>query len=156
MSTLRRLLLVVVCLLSLDLSAACGPSPTPAAPTPAVPLSSGSATATAADAAAIEIAIEVAPNVLNLLSQGEVVTVHTNLPYGAVVGASVSMNGVAIAWWKADNRGQFVAKFVMSAVKSLPLKIGEYNVLRIEGTKTDGTPFWGEKAVLVVNNASGG
>jgi hypothetical protein len=35
------------------------------------------------------------------------------------------------------------------------VRVGEYNTLRIEGTKTDGTKFWGEKAILVVDNASG-
>jgi hypothetical protein len=105
--------------------------------------------------AAVEIAIEVAPNVLILQSQGEVVTIHTSLAYSAVAGSGVTLNGVAIAWWKADNRGQFVAKFEMSAIKNLPVRVGEYNTLRIDGTRTDGSRFWGEKAVLVVDNASG-
>ena len=60
----------------------------------------------------IPIQIDVAPNVLNIQSQGAIVTVHTDIAYSAVDGASVYLNGVAIQWWKADARGNFVAKFV--------------------------------------------
>lgn len=134
------------------LSAACGSSSTPVAPTPAA-TPSGSTTATAVVGNAVEITIQVSPNVLNLQNQGEVVTVHTSLPYSSVAGTTVTLNGVAIEWWKADNQGQFVAKFVMSAIKSLPLKIGEYNTLRIAGTKTDGTAFWGSASVLVIDKS---
>ena len=140
-------------LVAMALSPGCGSSPTPAAPTSAVTLSSGIVAATAAGDAAIEITIRVAPNVLNLQNQGEVVTVHTDLPYSSVAGTSVTLNGVAIDWWKADNQGQFVAKFVMSAIKSLPLKVGEYNTLRIEGTRTDATAFWGSASVLVIDKS---
>ena len=136
-----------VLLLGIVMSAACGSSPTPAAPTPAVTPSGSTA------AAAAEITIQVAPNVLNLQNQGELVTVHTSLPYSSVVGTTVTLNGVAIEWWKADDQGQFVAKFVMSAIKSLPLKIGDYNTLRIEGTKTDRTAFWGSASVLVIDKS---
>jgi len=136
-----------VLLLGIVMSAACGSSSTPAAPTPAATPSGSTA------AAAAEITIQVAPNVLNLQNQGEVVTVHTSLPYSSVTGTTVTLNGVAIEWWKADNQGQFVAKFVMSAIKSLPLKIGDYNTLRVEGTKTDATAFWGSASVLVIDKS---
>ena len=136
-----------VLLLGIVMSAACGSSSTPAAPTPAVTPSGSTA------AAAAEITIQIAPNVLNLQNQGEVVTVHTNLPYSSVVGTTVTLNGVAIEWWKADDQGQFVAKFVMSAIKSLPLKIGDHNTLRVEGTKTDATAFWGSASVLVIDKS---
>jgi hypothetical protein len=135
---------VIVC-------AGCGASTSPATPSSAALPASSPVEA----GAAVEIAIEVAPNVLNLQSQGEVVTIHTSLAYSAVAGSGVTLNGVPIAWWKADNRGQFVAKFDMNAIKNLPVRVGEYNALRIEGTKTDATRFWGEKAILVVDNASG-
>ena len=92
---------------------------------------------------------------LNLQSEGQVVTIHTSLAYGSVVASSVTMNGVTISSSKADNQGQFVAKFVMEAIKGLPLKIGESNTLRIEGRTTTGASFWGSKAILVVNNAAG-
>ena len=79
------------------------------------------------------IAIDVAPNVLNIENQGEVVTVHTDLPYNSVVSASVCLNDVEIAWSKIDNCGNFVAKFVMEDIKDLPLAIGDYNTLTLTG-----------------------
>ncbi len=69
--------------------------------------------------AQVEIDIDVAPNVLNIQSEGTVVTVHTNIAYSAVDGASVMLNDVPIAWWKSDSRGQFVAKFNMEEVTAL-------------------------------------
>lgn len=101
----------------------------------------------------VQITIEVAPNVLNIQSEGQVVTVHTELAYSSVVALSVMLNGVKIDSWKADDRGNFVAKFLMSAIKSLPLTLGQLNTLRIDGTTTDGKEFWGSKAVMVVSNA---
>jgi hypothetical protein len=92
---------------------------------------------------------------LNLQSAGQVVTIHTSLAYGSVVATSVSMNSVTISSSKADNQGQFVAKFQMEAIKSLPLKIDDYNTLRIEGRTTSGSSFWGSKAILVVSNTAG-
>jgi len=71
-----------------------------------------------------EIEIDVSPNVLNIQSQGTVVTVHTDIGFSAVVGSSVLLNDVEIQSWKADNRGNFVAKFFMDAIKELPLDIG--------------------------------
>ena len=67
----------------------------------------------------LTVTIDVAPNVLNIQSEGTVVTVHTDLPYAAVDTTTVTLNGIEIDWWKADNRGYFVAKFEMSAVKDL-------------------------------------
>ena len=124
---------------------------------PSSPSSADSTTAASASlsAGAIEIAIEVAPNVLNLQSAGQVVTIHTSLAYGSVVATSVSMNSVTISSSKAGNQGQFVAKFQMEAIKGHPLKIGDYNTLRIEGRTTNGSSFWGSKAILVVNNTAG-
>ena len=67
----------------------------------------------------LDIIIDVTPNTLNLQSEGELVTVHTNLAYEEVEGASVELNGVPIAFWKADNRGFFVAKFPMDLMKDI-------------------------------------
>jgi len=149
MTPARRLVARAALLLLLPLAAGCG-SPSSPSSTPSDP-----AAASSPSAATIEITIEVAPNVLNLQSSGEVVTIHTSLAYGSVVASSVTMNGVTISSSKADNQGQFVAKFVMEAIKGLPLKIGESNTLRIEGRTTTGASFWGSKAILVVNNTAG-
>ena len=99
-----------------------------------------------------DIQIDVAPNVLNIQSEGEIVTVHTDIAYSAVVGASVFLNGVAIEYWKADARGNFVAKFVMDEIKTLDgLIIGDYNTLVLIGYTTDGDPFIGEQEIKVID-----
>ena len=67
----------------------------------------------------IEITIDVAPNVLNLQNQGEVVTVHTDIGYGEVSASVVYLNGVLINSWKADNRGYFVAKRPLASLYQL-------------------------------------
>ncbi len=99
-----------------------------------------------------EIEIDVSPNVLNLQNQGEVVTVHTDISYSAVVGSTVTLNDVEISHWKSDNRGNFVAKFVMEEIKDLPLNIGELNTLTLIGETSDGIQFSGSQDILVVNN----
>ena len=92
-----------------------------------------------------EIAIDVAPNTLNLGSQGTVVTVHTDIAYGDVNGASVTLNDIQISTWKADNRGYFVAKFLMSEVKALAdsgdLDVPGDNELTLVGYTREGTEF---------------
>jgi hypothetical protein len=101
---------------------------------------------------ALEAEIDVAPNVLNIQSQGTVVTVHTDLSYGSVDVYTVFLNGIAIQSWKADNQGNFVAKFSMSAVKSLDgLIIGGYNTLQFVGLLGDGEPFVGEQDIKVID-----
>jgi len=97
------------------------------------------------------IDIQVSPNVLNLQNQGQVVTIHTNIPYSQVVGSTVFLNDVYIKSWKSDNQGFFVAKFLMSTIKNLPLNIGEYNTLTLIGLKTNGEPFYGSEDILVIN-----
>ncbi len=98
------------------------------------------------------IEIQVSPNVLNLQNSGEVVTVHTDIAYGLVVGASVTLNDVEIDWWKSDNQGNFVAKFDIIDIKDLPLNIGELNTLKLTGTTIYGETFTGISEILVVNN----
>lgn len=98
------------------------------------------------------IQIQVSPNVLNLGSKGEIVTVHTDLPYGAVTGASVFLNGVPISWWKADDRGYFVAKFDINKVKyEAGLVVGE-NTVTLTGFTKDGIQFTGSQSLKVVEN----
>lgn len=106
-----------------------------------------------AQSEAFEISIEVAPNVLNLQNSGEVVTVHTSIAFSSVTGGSVSLNGLPIDWWKADNQGNFVAKFVMDEVKALMANLvvpGE-NELTLVGYTTDGAEFTGTEFITVIN-----
>jgi len=98
--------------------------------------------------------IRIAPNVLNIGSNGTVVTVHTNLPYSSVVAATVTLNGLEIQSWKADSRGNFVAKFSMSAVKALvisgALNLGQAT-LTLEGMTGGGDDFAASSTIMVVS-----
>ena len=99
-----------------------------------------------------EAAIDIAPNVLNIQSQGTVVTVHTDISYYLVDVCTVYLNGIAISSWKADNRGNFVAKFSMDEVKVLEgLVIGDYNPIQMVGLTKDGEPFVGEQEIKVID-----
>jgi hypothetical protein len=105
-----------------------------------------------ADALAYEITIDVAPNVLNLQSQSVVVTVHTDIAYGSVEATSVTLNGVTIDHWKADDRGNFVAKFLSDAIKMLDgLVIGDYNTLTLMGYDVNHEAFAGFQDILVID-----
>jgi len=99
----------------------------------------------------LETTIDIAPNVLNIYSNGTVVTVHTGISYSLVDVYTVYLNGVAIQSWKADDRGNFVAKFSMDEVKNLDgLVIGDYNTLQLVGLLNDGEPFVGEQDIKVI------
>ena len=66
-----------------------------------------------------EIEIQVSPNILNLESKGVVVTIHTDIEYWTVDVSTVTLNDIDIQSYKADDRGFFVAKFEMEAVKTI-------------------------------------
>ncbi len=109
------------------------------------------------NALGFEISIDVAPNTLNLQSQGDVVSVHTDIAYGAVQTPAVFLNDVPIAWWKVDNRGNFVAKFWMDEIKALDgLIIGDYNLLTLTGVTIGGEAFFGEALIMVIDNVPTG
>ncbi len=102
-----------------------------------------------------DIMIQVSPSTLNIQSCGEVVTVHTSIAYSSVVGASVTLNNLPISWWKADNQGNFVAKFEMSEVKALAdtgdLEVPGENEITLVGTTTDGATFTGTESISVID-----
>jgi hypothetical protein len=105
----------------------------------------------------IDIAIDVSPNVINIQSQSTVVTVHTDIAFSLVAGASVYLNGVAIDWWKSDDRGNFVAKFDSDEIKALEgLTFGAYNTLTLIGVTTGGEDFTGSQNIMVINNLPAG
>ena len=106
---------------------------------------------------AFDIAIDVSPNVINIQSQSTVVTVHTDIAYSIVAGTSVTLNGVEIAWWKSDDRGNFVAKFDSDDIKTLDgLITGGYNTLTLIGVTTGGEGFTGTQDIMVINNLPAG
>ena len=101
---------------------------------------------------AFDIEIDVAPNVLNIQSASVVVTAHTDVAYSTVVGATVFLNGVEISHWKADARGNFVAKFSSDEIKALDgLIIGDYNTLALNGFTTGGEAFIGIQDIMVTD-----
>ena len=106
---------------------------------------------------AFDIEIDVSPNVLNIQSESTIVTVHTDIAYSLVVGASVWLNGVAIDWWKSDDRGNFVAKFESDEIKTLDgLIIGDYNTLTLNGFTTGEEAFIGTQDIMVIDNVPEG
>ena len=101
------------------------------------------------------IDIQVAPNVLNLQNQGQVVTIHTDRAYSTVDASTVFLNGVEIESWKADNQGYFVAKFNMDEIQYLPFDLDEYNLFTLVGDYTNsGDSFVGEQLVLIIDRSA--
>jgi len=65
-----------------------------------------------------------------------------NIGYGEVDVSSVYLNGVAIDSWKADNRVNVVAKFLIEEIKTREgLMIGDYNNLKLVGLTVDDESF---------------
>ena len=99
-----------------------------------------------------EITVRIAPATLNLESDGKVVTVHTNVPYSDIDVFTVYLSDVAINSWKADDRGNFVAKFLMDEVKIIDgLVINDFNTLQFVALTTYDEPVWGDAAVMVID-----
>ena len=80
--------------------------------------------------------IVVSPHTLVLSAPGAWVSVHTNLPFGEVDRATLELNGIPVAWTKADARGNLVAKFDMDDVKAI-VEPGEAT-LTLTGEMLDG------------------
>jgi hypothetical protein len=103
-----------------------------------------------------EIEIDIAPNVLNIQSEGTAVTVHTDIAYWTVEAYTLTLNGIDIKSWKADNQGNFVAKFWMDEVKALALEaedmtIGDYNEFVLLGENKAGEVFLGTQEILIID-----
>ncbi len=99
--------------------------------------------------AQVEADITVSPQTLKLSSNSTSwVTVHTNLPYGAVMSASVTLDGIPISWSKADDRGYFVAKFQIGAIKGIAAPPSVE--LTFAGTLKDGQTFTATDTVSVI------
>ena len=103
----------------------------------------------------ILITIEIAPSTLNIQSNGKVVTVHTDIAYSDIDVYSVYLGGVYIDSSKADDRGNFVAKFLIDAIKSIDLVINDYNTLELVAKTTYGDLVSGTADVMVINSDSG-
>jgi hypothetical protein len=100
-----------------------------------------------ASAADLEIEIKVTPRVLVMDSEGTLVTVHTNIALSAVDTASLTLNGIPIAWTKADARGQLVAKFNQTDVKDIVVPPSV--LLELSGYTKSGESFSGTDTIVV-------
>lgn len=105
---------------------------------------------------ALEITIDISPNTLNIQSVSLCVTVHTDIGYSQVDPTTVYLNGVLINGYFADNRGNFVAKFDMNEIKSLPLTIDVYNTFKMVGVTIAGEPFEGTQDIMVIDRIPSG
>ena len=104
-----------------------------------------------------EITIEIAPSTLNIQSNGKVVTVHTDIAYGDVKVATVYLDEFPIESSKADDRGYFVAKFLIDDIKGIDgLVIGDVNTLLFVALTIYNEEVWGTADVMVINSGTGG
>ena len=101
----------------------------------------------ATDGMRVEIKITPQTIVLSALRKGNWVTVHADVPFSTVDVHSVTLNGIAAARVKPDNRGDLVAKVPLTSLKG-DLRLG-WNTLLFEGLTKEGTPFSGTDTVFV-------
>jgi hypothetical protein len=99
------------------------------------------------DADVLEIDIMVSPSTVSLRSEGVWVTVHADIAYGIVACATLTLDGIDVAWTKADSRGDLVAKFELDAVKEI--LDSDTALLTLSGETRDGTPFVGQDEIRV-------
>lgn len=66
-----------------------------------------------------EVTMTISPATLNLNSQGTWVTIHADIPYAETVAAHLLLDGVEVAFTKADSQGDLVAKFCVDDVKGI-------------------------------------
>jgi hypothetical protein len=108
----------------------------------------GSTSGVSAEAvSSTQISIKVSPNTIALDSLGELLTVHTDIPLGLVDTSSLSLNGVEVAWTKADARGNLVAKFDLAEIKAIVEP--PQATLQLQGLTNDGVEFSGTDTVTV-------
>ena len=106
--------------------------------------------AAAARGADLTVPIVISPSTINLQAAGTWVTVHAEIDYSDVVGASVTLDGVPVKVTFADSRGDLVAKFVVGAVRDI-VRADTTPVLTLSGETRDGGTFSGSDEVRVID-----
>lgn len=111
----------------------------------------------AATAWAADVAIQVAPQAVNLDSKGEWLTIHVDIPYGLVDLGSLQVTvggaGVSVAWTKADDCGDLVIKLDLAAVKATLKGVEPGPVtVTVSGATNNGETFGGVSTIRVVKN----
>lgn len=89
----------------------------------------------------------VSPATIVLGSEVTWVSVHTDIALSAVASPTVTLNGVGVAWVKADARGNLVAKFRFGEIEEIVAP--PTATLVLEGATKDGVPFRGTDVVTV-------
>jgi hypothetical protein len=101
----------------------------------------------------IDVAVTVSPSTIVLgEDKGASITVHTDIAYGLVDGASVALEGVPAYLTKADCRGNLVGKFSQEAIEALIAPPDA--TLTLTGQTKDGIPFAGSDTVRVIDDPS--
>jgi hypothetical protein len=93
------------------------------------------------------IGITISPATLVLGSEGTWVTVHADIPLAAVDCSTVALDGIAVAWTKADAQVNLVAKFPIAKVKDIVAP--PQATLELTGVTKDGTAFAGQDTIAV-------
>jgi hypothetical protein len=111
----------------------------------------------------IDVAIDVAPNVINLGSSSTWVTVHTDIAYAVVIATSVVLIVDSYTVFSelcfADERGNLVAKFRMDVVKELfETEVDDLFTFELSGNTNSADNFSGAQDIRVFDNSgqSGG
>ncbi len=97
----------------------------------------------------VTVPIVIPPSTINLQSQGTWVTVHAEIDYSDVVGATVTLDGIPVKATFADNQGDLVAKFAVEDVRGI-VQPGPAE-LTLSGTTRDGGTFSGTDMVKVIS-----
>lgn len=98
----------------------------------------------------LELSIKASPSTINLgsLSDGDWLTVHTDIGYGSVDTATLALNGIPLAFAFADSRGNLVAKFSLAVLKEIVAPPSA--VLTLTGSTATGAPLEGSDVVSVL------
>ena len=91
--------------------------------------------------------ITISPKTLFLGSEDTIVTVHSNIPYGAVDTATLTLDGIPATFSKSDACGDLVVKFGRADVKGI-VSPG-IATLTLFGQLKDGSPFEASDSITV-------
>jgi hypothetical protein len=93
------------------------------------------------------IQVKVSPGTIVIGSDVTWVTVHTDIPLRAVDSSTITLNGISVAWTKADAKGNLVAKFHFKTIESIVTP--PRATLTLRGLTKDGVSFEGSDTVPV-------
>ena len=92
--------------------------------------------------------IMISPSTLVLSSLSDTITIHSNIPYGAVIATSVAVNGVDVPFTKADACGDLVAKIGVDDLAQF-LQPDRIITLTLSGLLISGTDFAVDETITV-------